>query len=184
MASVNIKDLFSVNADLNTKSVNALLKAIKEGATDGFDYLRFKTSVKNIADMDMGDMQSYKTVFSTAQTIGVTKDKLIKSANYYKTILRKELEKFGTALQKQYKQRVTDKQEQAKSFEKKIKDTKNKIATLQKELDAYEANINTLNKIAEKENVKITATREQFLTAHNELKNSIEQDIKMMQDYL
>ena len=184
MASINIKDLFSVSDDLNTKSVNALVRAVKDGATDGFDYLRFKTSVKNIGDMDMGDMQSYKSVFATAQTIGVTKDKLIKSANYYKSILRKELEKFGATLQKQYKQRVTDKQDQAKSFEKKITDTKKKIASLQKELDAYESNIETLNKMAEKENVKITATREQFLTAHNELKNSIDQDIKLMQDYL
>jgi len=184
MPTVNIKDLFSLSTDLNTKSVNALMKAIKEGATDGFDYLRFKTSIKNIGDMNMDEMQSYKSVFTTAQTIGVTKDKLVKSANYYKSILRKELEKFGTALKKQYKQRVTDKQQQAKSFEKKITDTKRKIETLQKELDVYESNIDTLNKMAEKENAKITATREQFLSAHNELKNSIDQDIKLMQDYL
>ena len=184
MASINIKELFSLSGETHTKSTNALIKAIKEGATDGFDYLRFKSSIKATGDMDMGEMQSYKSVYATASTIGVTKDKLIKSANYYKNILGKELEKFGSALQKQYKQRVTDKQDQAKSFEKKITETKNKIKTLQKELDAYETNIDTLNKMAEKENVKIVAAREHFLAAHNEIKNSIEQDIKLMQDYL
>jgi len=184
MASINIKELFSISGEAHSKSTNALVKAIKDGATDGFDYLRFKSSIKSMQDMDLSEMQSFKSAFTTAQTIGITKDKLVKSASYYKNILGKELEKFGGALKKQYKQRVTENQEKAKQLEKKKVETANKIKALQKELDGYDAHISQLIKIADKENEKIVAARERFLEAHSEIKNSIEADIKLMQDYL
>lgn len=184
MPSISIKDLFTLSGEADTKSTNALVKAIKEGATDGFDYLRFKSSIKSMRELDMTEMQSFKSAFTTAQTIGITKDKLVKSASYYKNILGKELEKFGGALKKQYKQRVTDGQEKAKQLEKKKVETANKIKALQKELDGYDSHISQLMKLAEKENEKIVAARKRFLEAHTEIKNSIEADIKLMQEYL
>ena len=184
MAAINIKELFSLSEDLHTKSLNALIRALKDGATNNFDYLRFKSSIKSLGDLDLTESQSFKSAFTTAQTIGVTKDKLVKSANYYKTLLNKELDKFGTAMQSQYKQRVTAKEEEAKKYEKRIRDTEIKIKNLSKELDAFKANIETLNNAAVKENEKIVAAKEKFLGAFNEIKNSIESDVQLMQDYL
>ena len=66
--AIDLKKLFL--GDEQDKFSVALVKALKSSAQPGFDYLKFKQSVKTMADMNMDTETSFKSAFATASTHG------------------------------------------------------------------------------------------------------------------
>lgn len=76
------------NAQSDPKFVELLLKAIESNNIEGFDYLEYKNSLRSIENVIPDEGVRFKSAFEMAKTMGMTKAKLVESANHYLGVLK------------------------------------------------------------------------------------------------
>lgn len=180
----DLKKLFGGAHGLDEKSADFLTKALEKNNLPGFDYIEFKQSLGALMAMDMEEKIAFKSAFATAATVGLTKEKLVKTAEHYKGILNSEKQKFDAALEKNMNQRVNAKQEEVVKLKKQVAEYQKKIEEMLKKISEYEeviANADTdINNAVE----KIESTRDNFEFALKSIVNQIDKDIENINQYL
>src|SRR5690606_5155618 len=131
--TVDLKELFSLPEDLDERMVATILKAIKEAHQDGFDYLKFKHSVKNLEAMNMDQLTAMKSAFSTASTLGISKNLLLNSIGHYMVALKKEREEFAGTHKKNIDSRVNEPKAEETRLQKLKAENLRKIEQINKE---------------------------------------------------
>lgn len=180
----SIGEMFTGVENLDKKSVAFLLKAIEENNLPGFDYLEFKQALKGLMGMNMDQHTAMKSAFTTGSTVGLTKEKLISSAEHYRQVLLKEKSQFDAALQKQMAQRVDGKRNEKETiankiqaYHQKIKDIQTEMAKLQDKLDKADSEIEAAEQ-------KIHETKDKFETTFQSFVREIERDLDTLNSVL
>jgi len=182
--NVDLNDLFNTEKKLDEKSTTALLKAMIKSHNTGFDYLKFKQSIKSLREMDIEESVSFKSAFTTASTLGLTKAKLVASANRYLGVLQSESESFTEALKSQIDKNVNSRESMISQLEDRIKENKAKIEQLEKEIVAYQTKIDNVDGDIETAQVKIDTTKERFRNSYLTISDIIKKDIELINLYL
>ena len=180
----DIQSLFDEQNILDPKSAESLSSAIKAGSLQGFDYLKFKTSYHTLIKMGQDESMALRSAYTTAATLGITKEKLITTAKHYAQILFREKQQFDHALKKQLQQRVDSKLNETEFFKEKIKDYKTKIKELQSEISVLEKKIKSADAEINTSKDKIVTTRDKFESTYNHFITTIENDIGLIEKYL
>ncbi len=177
-------EIFGNHGEIDSKSVDFLAKALDKNNIPGFDYLEFKQSLTALKKMGMDEETSIKSAFATASTVGLTKEKLLKTASHYKDVLQKERNQFDSAMQKQIEKRISGKKGEVEKL-------KAKMATLQKEIEKLNAEIAKAEQIIANSDKNIAAAKEKILTTKNNFEAAfhaiieiIDNDIKSIQQFL
>jgi len=184
MQKIDLKELFPHGEAASEKLYKTLLKAIADAHIKEFDYLKFKQSVSNMIEMGMDEATSIKSAFTTASTMGLTKDKLLKTAFHYQSSLTKEKEKFAQALKNKIAKDIDGKRVEAKKFVDEIASHKSKIAQLEKEIGIYQKKVDSVESVVAKAKEKIDATRDSFKTTFDDLYSQIENDVERIEENL
>lgn len=183
--TIDLEKLFLDRKDLDTKSVRALLQAIKNNHKEStFDYIKFKQSVDALKQMEMDQITAYKSAFATAMTMGLTKDLLLKSAGSYEQVLVNEMESFAQALQKQIDEKVKGRRSEVNELQKKIEDHKRKIQQLEREISIFQNRIDTVDQDVDTAQSKIEQAKAKFLEVYNTLTDHIRKDIESIKNYI
>ena len=182
-AMVTTKTLFSAEG-LDERSLEFLSNAIEKNNLPGFDYFEFKRAVTALAQMKLDEATSYKSAFATAATVGLTKEKLIETAGYYREVLLKEKEHFDKALDSQNATRVTSREQEIKRLRDQIERHKADIARLQDEIAGYLNQIDQAESSVKQEAEKLTKTKTAFEKTHQSLLLQIDKDVENMHKYL
>jgi len=181
------KDLISIFGDfhaLDEKSVDFLTKALSKNNLPGFDYLEFKQSLGALAKMDMEEAMAMKSAFATAATVGLTKEKLLKTALHYKQVLANEKEQFDLALNKQLQKRVKSKQEEVGKLKGQIEKWRTQIEKLQAQIKKSQATIDNADEHIRAEMDKIEGTKNNFEHTYQSILNQIEKDVENIDQLL
>ena len=117
------------------------MKALEKKNLDGFDYLEFKQSVGRLTEIGMDLDTAINSAFITGSSVGLTKEKLIKTANYYAEVLQDEKSQFMRSLEKHLVDNVEGKAKQTGELKKKIANWESKIQQLQEQINAAKAEI-------------------------------------------
>lgn len=175
---VNLKELFNISegSNFNEMVINGLLAAIKDNQIEEFDYLRFKLSLKNLLDLGMDEKTAAKSALLTAETMGLTKDKLLQTTQHYRNVLNKERDKFVVALKNQIANNVDSKANVINSFKSKIEENKRKIDQLRMEQEQLDQLIDKTNVELEASKLKIDEVKYQFIETYDSLFKQIEDD--------
>ena len=183
--TTDLRDIFDGTDNLDEKSLNALLKAIKSiYDSNSFDYLKFKQAVSSLSKLDMDNVTSYKSAFMTASTMGLSKDSLLKSANKYIYALENERESFAEALLSQKEIKVNGRKGEVDGLIKKIEQNKVKIKELEREMEILQNRIDTVDHDVEAAQVKIDSTKDKFLKAYDVITKEIKDDITSINQIL
>ncbi len=181
----DLRELFPGTEGLDDKSINALLTAIKNNYENGeFDYLKFKQSVSSLIELDMSENMAFKSAFTTAATLGLTREKLIKSAEKYIYALEDERESFAQAVLSQKEQQIDGRKAEVDSFAKKIEQHKLKIKELEREIAIFQQRIDNVDQDVETAKVKIEKTKSKFLNVYNILESDIKEDLIRIKKYI
>src|SRR5680860_863748 len=175
--NINLKEIFDDQNQLDKKSLEFLLKAIEKNNQTGFDYLEFKQALIRLHNMEVDQETAIKSAFATASTVGLTKNNLMESADYYLTVLKEEYKQFNNALDKQMESKVHSKEKQKASLESKKATIEKKINALTAELSEVDKKLNNIDKEAEAARNKIEETSERFGQTLNSLTKRIEMDM-------
>ena len=180
----SIAEMFEEVDSLDKKSVAFLLKAIEESNLPGFDYLEFKQALKGLKRMNMDQHTAIKSAFMTGSTVGLTKEKLISSAEHYRQVLLKEKSQFDVALQKQMAQRVDGKRTEKETVAGKIKAYRSKIKEIEAEITKLEDKLAKADSEIDAAKEKIHDTKEKFETTFQSFVKEIERDLETLNSIL
>ncbi|HNG89366.1 MAG TPA: hypothetical protein PK858_04155, partial [Saprospiraceae bacterium] len=86
---ITTQSLFAADG-LDERSLDFLTKALEKNNLPGFDYFEFKRAVATLLEMKIDEDTAFKSAFATAATVGLTKEKLLDTAGYYRNLLDKE----------------------------------------------------------------------------------------------
>lgn len=182
--NINLKEIFDDQNQLDKKSLDFLIKAIEKNNQSGFDYLEFKQALIRLQNMKVDQDTAIKSAFATASTVGLTKKKLLESADYYLTVLKEEFKQFNNALDKQMESKVHSKEKQKKSLESKKASIEKKIQALKTEMNEVGEKLTNIDKEAEAARQKIEQTSERFSTTLGALTERIESDMDQFKSQL
>lgn len=180
----DLKSIFGNVTGLDQKSVDFLTRALTKNNLPGFDYLEFKQSLSALTAMNLDEETAFKSAFATAATVGLTKEKLVKTANHYHDVLNVEKKQFDVALENQLNQRVSSKKTEVEKLKKQITEYEKKILELQEKMKKAQNVIDNADEEIQGALTKINTTRENFEFTFQSLKNQIDQDIKNINQYL
>ncbi len=180
----DLKKVFGDTVGLDEKSVDFLTNALEKNNLPGFDFMEFKLSLSRMQDMNLPEETAYKTTFATASTVGLTKDKLVSTAQHYRQVLLKEKEQFDVALNNQLQKRVKSKQQEVEKLRAQIDVWKQQIENLQNQIAKSQATIDDAGNMIQHEMDRIGATKENFVHTHQSILNQMDLDIQNIQKYL
>lgn len=180
---VTMKSLFTADG-LDERSLEFLAAAIEKNNLPGFDYYEFKRSVASLREMQLDEATAHKSAFATAATVGVTKEKLIETAGYYREVVSKEKAQFDQALTTQTASRITGRQEDAKRLRDQIERHKTEISRLQDEIGGYLNQIEQDETAVKTESERLERTKSAFEKTHLSVVTQIDRDIENIHKYL
>lgn len=180
----DLKTLFGKEHGLDQKSVEFLTTALEKSNLPGFDYIEYKQSLGALAQMNMDEVTAFKSAFATASTVGLTKMKLLETAEHYKKVLKDEKAQFDVALQNQMQQKVAGKQKEVEKLKEQIAQHEAKITQLKEQISKYQTTIDGADAQINAAKEKINSTQVSFEHSHQSILNQIERDIENIQKYL
>ena len=180
----DLKKIFGSSGNLDAKSVEFLTGALAKNNKPGFDYLEFKISLSKLETLGMDEVTAFKSAFATASTVGLTKDKLVATAQHYKQVLSKEKGQFDLALNNQLEKRVNGKRKEVEKLKKQIGEWKEKIAKLEEQISRSQATIDDADNHIQSEMDKIENTKQSFEQTHQSIFVQIEKDLENIQRLL
>ncbi|MBC6993801.1 hypothetical protein QWY85_11615 [Neolewinella lacunae] len=169
---------------VNDRFVQVLMEAMEGVNLPGFDYLEYKKSLQNLKKMNFNDDVLYRTAYAAAQSMGVTSQDLVASAQHYLGALGKEEAKFGQALKGQESQQIQDKETRLKSLGATIQQHQAQIKALQEQIQKVEAEQKELQDAILANADKLAKTKADFEYTYTLIAGGIKKDIEKMQEYL
>jgi hypothetical protein len=181
----SIRSIFGTHHGLDEKSVEILSAALEKNNLPGFDYIEFKQALTALHEkVQMDEPTALKSAFATAGVMGLTKDRLLKTAEHYREVLTNEKQLFDAALQNQIEQRVVQKQQEVVKLKQQIEAHRKAIAELEQRIAAADDVIaHADGEIADTKH-KIESTRSAFERTLQSILNQIQLDIEQIQQHL
>lgn len=180
----DLKTIFGDHHGLDEKSISFLAGALAKSNLPGFDYLEFKQSLEALNRLGMDEETAIKSAFATAATVGLTKEKLLKTAQHYKSVLNTEKQQFDAALQKQIEQRIKGKATEVAKLKKQVEEYRAKIQQLEAQIAKSQETIDHADEHIQNAKSKIEATRENFEHTLQSVVNQIDKDIENIKKHL
>jgi len=184
MANEPLKPIFDANAEWDQKSLEFLMKALDRNNQAGFDYLEFKQSLLALYNLNIDVPTAFKSAYATASTVGLTKDKLLSTAEQYKQVLYTEKAQFDVALKNQIQQKVDAKKLETDQLKNKIIELKENIRKLEAEIESSKSKVDNADKEISDALSQIESTKKRFETTFAGVIEQIEKDIALVRQYL
>jgi chromosome segregation ATPase len=180
----SLKDIFKGVPNIDERSAQFLIQALEKNNIDGFDYIEYKQSLGALSELDIDEAMSFKSAYATATTMGLTKEKLIKTAQFYLQVLHKEKSQFNDAVQSQVQRQVAGKAQQSENFHKTIEHKKAQMDKLKAEILEHQEAIVRLNDEIVSAKDKIEVTKQNFEQTYAIIEQEIKDDLDKIQIYI
>ncbi len=179
-----LEELFANASPQDQRSASMIIRVLENNNIPGFDYLEFKQSLEGLAKMNMDEGTAFQSAFVTASTLGLTKTKLIQTADHYIKIVGQEKQKFDQAAQNQINKGIAAKRAEAKQLEKAMNDKYERIKKIKAEIDAHQQRLEKLRTELNGAEQKINAAKQSFENVYQEITSHIKCDIDKIQQYI
>ena len=118
-----------------------------------------------------------RSAYATGTTVGLTLEKLVKTAKYYTEVLQDEKSKFMNSMEKHLMSNVQDKAKQAGELKKKIANYEAKIEQMQEEVAKAKAKIEESDNLINSAKEKASVNQKGFDDALDVITSVIRQDV-------
>lgn len=166
------------------KFTNILVGALEKNNIEGFDYLEFKKSLQSLSKMPMDEATRYKSAYAMAQTMGITPQKLVDTAQFYLNVLQKEEKKFLQAMASQKSKQIGNKQQDLQKLDELIKSKTAQIKQLTEDIEKHQQQKVQMTQEISNSSVKVESTKANFDVTYDLLVSQIKQDIDNIKNYL
>lgn len=140
--------------------------------TDYKEFIDSKFDIDNITD----EATRYKTAFNVLKRTGLTKEKLLSTAQEYHNIVGRDLNAFQSAHSQQY-------QKEVKQREQLIQKKAEELQALSQKINALKKEISQLSQEMTETKDKLDLTKNSFLLAGENKQNEIQTELQKIQQY-
>ncbi|MEJ7684593.1 MAG: hypothetical protein WKG06_43440 [Segetibacter sp.] len=140
--------------------------------TDFKEFIDSKTDIDNITDEET----KYKTAFNVLKRTGLTKEKLISTAQEYHNLIGRDLNAFQSAHTQQY-------QKEVKQREQLIQKRLEELQALSEKINALKKEISQLSQQMTETKDKLNLTKNSFLLAGENKQNEIQTELQKIEKY-
>ncbi len=170
---------------VSDKFMTILFGAMDKNNLDGFDYLEFKNSLNSLKKVQQTDEATrFKSAYAMAQTMGVTKEKLLQTAEHYMNVLLQEERKFEQALDANMQKQVGTKEQRIKALAEDIKAKQAQIEKLRAVIEKSKAEHQKLKSGIQDAKTKIENTKADFIASYEAIRGQIKRDADRIREYL
>ncbi len=169
---------------VDEKMVNFLLQAIEESNIPGFDYIEFRNSLAAMANNPIQEDQKYIAVFSTASTMGLTKDSLLKAIDHYQGVLDSKKKDFQTQVEQMTAREVTKREDLKAAKEAEIQALLQQIQEAQAAIAAKQQEALEINAEIGRERLNIQQTSASFEATYNFVSGKLQNDKQKIDKYI
>ena len=148
--------------NFDQKIFDSLIKVLEEKNLPGEDYMEFMEALQNMKNIPLEETVKMQTVLATLSSKGLTKQKILESADFYTKALQDEKNKFNEALKQEISKQVESKQKEIKSLEDQNKSKAEQIAQLTTEINQNQQQISKVKTLVEEASQKIKSTETNF----------------------
>jgi len=152
----------NAGGNFDQKIFDSLIKVLEEKNLPGEDYMEFMEALQNMKNIPLEETVKMQTVLATLSSKGLTKQKILESADFYTTALQDEKNKFNEALKQEITKQVESKQKEIKSLEDQNKSKAEQIAQLTTEINQNQQQISKVKTLVEEASQKIKSTETNF----------------------
>lgn len=174
---------FNRDGSLDPESVAALSRALASADRSDFSYLEFRLAVQRLLDRGIDPASAYESVFTTAETIGVPRERLLESARAYLATLDAERANFDAALEKRLTDGVREDEARIAAAAADIGKLEAERTRLERELGEAAARRRELEAELAGVRERVTARGEAFSAAHAGMRATVEGDLAQMERY-
>jgi hypothetical protein len=174
----------STAGSVTDKFIGILSAALEKNNPTGFDYFEFRQSLHNLAQMPMDEATRFKSAYAMAQTMGVTQQGLIQSAQHYLQVLGAEQSKFNEAHVQQRAKMIGGREDEIKNLEATIQQKTEQIKQLTQQIEEHRQRSEQLRSEINDSTVKIENTKADFEATFASVAGQIQDDAAKIQQYL
>jgi hypothetical protein len=168
-------------ATVDPKIKESLTAALEENSLGSYDYLKFRKSSDAMKNVVADEISRFRAAFIAAQTLGVTKEKLIETANHYLKVLAEEERKFNDMVDSNNKSKIVAGEQTIKNLEDSIQSKALTIKNLSEEIAVLQKDKATAQTKLVEDKSRIEATTAGFTTTLNTFVQDIKTDISKIQ---
>jgi hypothetical protein len=152
----------NIGGNFDQKIFDSLIKVLEEKNLPGEDYMEFMEALQNMKNIPLEETVKMQTVLATLSTKGLTKQKILESADFYIKVLQDEKNKFNEVLKQETATKVESKQKEIKNLEDQNKSKTDQIAQLTAEINQNQQQISKIKTSIDESSLKIKATENNF----------------------
>jgi ABC-type transporter Mla subunit MlaD len=180
----NVPPPIPIDASIDQRIFDSLQQALNSSNMEGYDYMEFKNAIQSLAGIIPDEAMRFKSAFATVAPMGVTAQKLLESAKYYKNVLLQEQDKFNQALSNQIDTSVGAKQKQSDDLKVMIQKKSEEIQRLTQEMEAHQQEIGQLEGQIGEVVIKLEATKNNFDYTLNTIISQMDMDLVSIEKHL
>lgn len=169
-----------VNEDIQ----KSLLEALEKANLEGFDYFEYAKALDVLKTAIPAEQTRFQTAFATAAVMGVTKAKLLDTANHYLNALKTKESEFTKVVSEKIKNDVTGLEAQLPELQKSIQVKAEQIQKLTEEINAVQAKSTEITNQISENKIKIERVQNDFASTLKIIVDKIGSDIQKIQTYL
>jgi uncharacterized protein (DUF3084 family) len=173
-----------VDGSVSDRFVELLSKALEANNRAGFDYFEFRQSLVNLGKMAMDETTRFKSAFAMAQTMHVSKEQLIESAQYYIQILNGEQAKFKEAHTQQRAKAIGSREQEVQNLENAVQQKTQQIAELTRQIEEHKQQSERLRQEIKESTIKIESTNADFEATFSTIVAQLQEDVVKIKQYL
>lgn len=156
---------------------NVLEEAIRKNNPAGPDYFEFSDVLRKLEGRPFTEQQKYENAFAAFESMGITSEKLVKSAESYLKVMDKEKSEFEQELAGARESGIKTKQSQMEANQKNVEEYTKRIQDLTAQNQQLAVDINSSTN-------ELNAEEIAFNNAYTQRQNLIYDHISKIQNYL
>jgi hypothetical protein len=172
------------SASVNDDMAKVLNSAIEGASRGDFDYLKFRNALAALASAPLPEPQKFQTVYATASTMGLTKEKLVDSIDFYQGVIDKKKTEFADEVQAMLAQEVGTREKTKAQKEQEIADLQEKIRQAQASIAETQQEILTVTTEINEQNLRIQQTSSAFEATFAFVSGKLQEDKAKIQTYI
>jgi hypothetical protein len=180
----HIPPVIPTDASIDQRIFDSLQQALSNNNMEGYDYMEFKNALQSLAGIIADEAMRFKSAFATVAPMGVTAQKLMDSAKFYKNVLLQEQDKFNQALSSQIDTSVGAKQKQSDELKALMQKKTAEIQRLTQEIQLHEQEILQLEGQISEVVIKIESTKNNFDYTLQSIINQMDKDLVSIEKHL
>lgn len=174
-----------VTGQPNEKFLEILAGVLEKNNLPGFDYFEYRKAVQSIAKLHtMDEATQYKTAYAAAQSMNVSHESLISSANKYLTLLEVEETNFNQSANNYLNQQLSSKKSEETQLQDQVQKITQQIDELKAKLEADKTRLTNLQEELGHVSQKVEANKANFKASYQNIVEEIRTDIQKMETYL